>query len=134
MQDYKIHTRTYKTIIIMLVLMFSLSPCSVKRDLLGIFDIQYISPLNKVRVTSNPAFSCDSLITNSSQKTLISSIQSKSVKGFFFYLHTCLHPLKEGKQICNTYSGTTSGNSPPRYILFQQLKLDIAQEITSGHF
>ena len=54
----------------MLVVAFSLSPCSLKRDVLEVFDIQHISTLNKVKTTA-PSFSgCESF--NSSSKISVS--------------------------------------------------------------
>jgi hypothetical protein len=46
------HNGLYKAVTILLLLVFSLSPCSVKRDLLNIFDIEYIGTLNKVKTTT----------------------------------------------------------------------------------
>ncbi|ASK30086.1 hypothetical protein CEY12_08150 [Chryseobacterium sp. T16E-39] len=114
-----------KAIITLLVLIFSLSPCSVKRDLLDIFDIQYISPLNKFKTTPNPSFSCDSSAEISSGKIVHSKKQSRSEKDFPFRSDSGLCFSAERKNIYTNFSGTASGNSPPKYILFKQLKLNV---------
>jgi hypothetical protein len=49
----------------MLILVFSLSPCSVKRNVLDIFDIQYISGLNKVKAITGLSLNCDTSATSS---------------------------------------------------------------------
>ncbi|WP_129039449.1 hypothetical protein [Chryseobacterium sp. CH21] len=76
--------KTYKAIITMLVLVFSLSPCSVKRNVLDIFDIQYISGLNKVKTTSSLSFSCDA--ASASLGTSVSKIKFRTNTKIFFQL------------------------------------------------
>ncbi|MBK1897421.1 hypothetical protein [Chryseobacterium paridis] len=114
-----------KTIITMLILVFSLSPCSVKRDLLGIFDIQYISTLNKVKITSGQTFSCESSTENSSRRIIVSKEFSKSGDDLSIQMNSVPLFPKKNTLLFNSYSKTTSGNSPPKYILFKQLKLSM---------
>lgn len=118
--------KNHKALIMMLILVFSLSPCSVKRDFLGIFDIQHISGLNKVKVTAGAVSVCDFSADTSSTRTILSKADAKlKSKGFLFSLNAA-HSFGEGKIAFNSYSGHTSGNSPPKYILFKRLKLDLA--------
>ncbi|MET3536234.1 hypothetical protein [Chryseobacterium limigenitum] len=121
-------TRTYinfyKTIVVILLLAFSLSPCSVKRDVLGIFDIQHLSTLNKVKTTVSPTANCDTVHHNFSSKTSISKADFKFNEVFSFKLNSVLN-FSEDTVSQNKYSGTTSGNSPPKYILFKQLRLNL---------
>ncbi|SIS55515.1 hypothetical protein SAMN05421786_101187 [Chryseobacterium ureilyticum] len=124
MSDTKIHMKTYKAIIMMLILAFSLSPCSVKRNVLDIFDIQYISGLNKVKTTSNLASSCD--FTSISSKISVSKtvIKAKHSNAFLDFTASVKN-IQEGNLTFNDYSGHTTGNSPPKYILFKRLKLNL---------
>lgn len=124
MSDTKIHMKTYKAIIMMLILAFSLSPCSVKRNVLDIFDIQYISGLNKVKTTSNLASSCD--FTSISSKISVSKtiIKAKYCNAFLDS-SVSVKNIQEGNLTFNDYSGHTTGNSPPKYILFKRLKLNL---------
>lgn len=126
MSDLKIHKKISKAIITMLVLVFSLSPCSVKRDLLSIFDIEYISSLNKVKTTpSSQTVNCDSSTENSS-RIILSKLSSRSGKDLFpFQSSSLTFFFKEVTIFDNNYSDATSGNSPPKYILFKQLKLNV---------
>lgn len=117
-----VHMKTYKVIIMMLILSFSLSPCSVKRNILDIFDIQYISGLNKVKTTSAPITNCDgSAITTrfSASKTII----RLSDKDIFLARH--VQSNRERNLSFNKYSGYTSGNCPPKYILFKRLRINL---------
>jgi hypothetical protein len=66
------HMKYHKALIMMLILVFSLSPCSVKRDFLGIFDIQHISGLNKVKVTAGAFSGCDFSADTSFSRSIIS--------------------------------------------------------------
>lgn len=109
----------------MLILVFSLSPCSVKRDVLDIFDIQYISGLNKVKTTSGISFQCDTPTTSS--KVSVSKTDAKyKYKGFLSNVNTVVKNTGEKNPSFNKYSGPTTGNSPPKYILFKRLKLNLA--------
>ncbi|BAP32731.1 uncharacterized protein CHSO_3694 [Chryseobacterium sp. StRB126] len=124
MSDTRIHIRTYKAIITMLILVFSLSPCSVKRDVLDIFDIQYISGLNKVKTTSGLSLNCD--ISSTSSKIPISKTYARiKQKGSFLNFNVSSKNTGEENLNFNTYSGRTTGNSPPKYILFKRLKLNL---------
>ncbi|KPE52974.1 hypothetical protein AOB46_03020 [Chryseobacterium indologenes] len=119
----RIHMKTYKAFLIMLILAFSLSPCSVKRDVLSIFDIQYISGLNKIKMTSGSVFSCDGATENPTSKSSVSKSDRKQQSG------EPSHPSSKRLFFINdrssSYSGRVSGNSPPKYILFKRLKLHL---------
>lgn len=109
----------------MLVVAFSLSPCSLKREVLEVFDIQHIGTLNKVKTTA-PSFSaCESF--NSSSKVSVSKSDFK-FKGIAFsdFLQSGNLNFEKPTFFQKNYSGNTSGNSPPKYILFKRLKLDMA--------
>lgn len=123
MSDTRIHMKTYKAIITMLILVFSLSPCSVKRNVLDIFDIQYISGLNKVKIASGSSLNCDT--STISLKVSISKAEVK-YKGSFLDFKAAGNNTYEEYLAFNEYSGHTTGNSPPKYILFKRLKLNLA--------
>lgn len=124
MSETRIHMKTYKAIITMLILVFSLSPCSVKRNVLDIFDIQYISGLNKVKITSGLSLNCDSSTISSKISISKANVKSK-YQGSFGDGIAILKKAKETKLFFNEYSGHTTGNSPPKYILFKRLKLNL---------
>lgn len=124
MSNTKIHMKTYKAIITMLILVFSLSPCSVKRNVLDLFDIQYISGLNKVKTTSGTSLNCDTSPTSSTIS--ISQTEAKAKhKEVFLNFNIASKNREEEKISFNEYSGHTTGNSPPKYILFKRLKLNL---------
>ncbi|PWN72371.1 hypothetical protein C1631_007175 [Chryseobacterium phosphatilyticum] len=123
MSNFSFHTRTYRAIITILVLVFSLSPCSVKRDLLDIFDIQYISGLNKVKITSGSSISCETSSETSSRLSVSKSeVQLKNRESFHVNL---IAKHAQRKINFNEYSGHTTGNGPPKYILFKRLKVSL---------
>lgn len=124
MPSTRTYINFYKTIVVILLLSFSLSPCSVKRDLLGVFDIQHLSTLNKVKTTVSPTAHCDLVHQNFSSKTSVSKTDFKGKETFSFQL-TSVSNFSEDTIFQNKYSGATSGNSPPKYILFKQLRLNL---------
>ncbi|MGG5208284.1 hypothetical protein ACQWU4_04995 [Chryseobacterium sp. MIQD13] len=118
--------KNYKAFIIMLILAFSLSPCSVKRDFLNIFDIQHTSGLNKVKITNGAVSSCIFSGENSSSKTVLSKTNVKLKDNSFLFNSNTVPCSGEEKTSINKYSGHSTGNSPPKYILFKKLKLHLA--------
>ncbi|MFN1215575.1 hypothetical protein ACKW6Q_01200 [Chryseobacterium kwangjuense] len=123
MPTLTIHIKNHKALVMMLILAFSLSPCSVKRDFLGIFDIQHISGLNKVKITNGAV--CESFSeTSSSQRIFTKAAARLNNKGFSSVSNPSLN-FWERRIRFNAYSGLTSGNSPPKYILFKRLKLHL---------
>lgn len=122
----KIHIKTYKAIVTILVLAFALSPCSVKRDLLGIFDIQHFSTLNKVKATASSGLNCEvSGDTSTAKFSTSKTVRQLKNTGFVFHASSIAKASKEEKISYNHYSGHTTGNSPPKYILFKRLKLHL---------
>lgn len=118
------HMKTYKAVVTMLILVFSLSPCSVKRNVLDIFDIEFISGLNKVKTTSSFSFSCDMASASSGlsvSKIKVQNQYNKFLSGFTPAVNNSV----EEKTFLNIYSGHSTGNSPPKYILFKRLKLNL---------
>lgn len=124
MSNTGVHMKIYKAVITMLILVFSLSPCSVKRNILDIFDIQYISGLNKVKTTSGFSPSCD-IVTSSSRISVSKAAAKFKDKGYFLNLYSAAKNTGEEKFFFNEYSGQATGNSPPKYILFKRLKLSL---------
>ncbi|WP_265430007.1 hypothetical protein [Chryseobacterium sp. YIM B08800] len=125
MSNIKLHIKFYRAIVMMLVVAFSLSPCSLKREVLEVFNIQHIGTLNKVKTTAPSFFSCESF--NSSSKVSVSRSDFK-FKGIAFsnFLQSDNLNFEKPTFSQTNYSGNTSGNSPPKYILFKRLKLDMA--------
>ncbi len=89
MSDTRIHIKMYKAVITMLILVFSLSPCSVKRNVLDIFDIQYISGLNKVKVASGLSLHCDISTTSSGISRAKTKAENES-KGSFWEINAAI--------------------------------------------
>lgn len=124
MSKLKSHMKIYRAIVIMLAVAFSLSPCSLKREVLKVFDIQHISALNKIKTTASSFSGCQSF--NSSTKASVSKSDFKfkqiPFSGFLqsVNLNSEKHTFSQ-----KSYSGNTSGNSPPKYILFKRLKLNL---------
>lgn len=118
----KIYIKTYKAVILMLILVFSLSPCHVKRDVLDLFDIEYISGLNKVRATNGFSLHCDTSVASS--KILLSKAKVK-YEGSLLKLSIVSKNTEKKSIFFSEYSGYTTGSGPPKYILFKRLKLNL---------
>ena len=121
--------KIYKAILYIMVVIFSLSPCRVKETLLQVFDIPYHAPSNKMRTTLQQQYNCNNSIAQTTQllakgiviskdynKVKECSISSLSYVTFAENLE--LNQLKKAPEI-------QAKRGPPKYILFQQLKVDL---------
>lgn len=116
--------RIAKHILWVCFLLLALSPCTVKAALFDSVNVEYTKPLNKSKVT---------IQTNSCQYAQIESqhvsiakqakaIQEMEAVVFYRIQNFTIRSSK----IYSKYSKNCSGNSPPKYILYKRLKLDIA--------
>lgn len=103
---------------------FALSPCVVKEALFSVADAEYAKPLNKSKTTA-PTNSCQYSQNENQQISVVkqSKINKQTepdevTENLFFVVRSV--------GINTNYSKTTSGNSPPKYILYKRLKLDVA--------
>jgi hypothetical protein len=119
------HINTYaRHIALMLFVLFSLSPCTVKESLFLSVNREYTKPLNKSRTTSQTNTCTYSQQEGQRIQVTAKSIINRQVEpdGFLVKIYVALHPAKD----CKYYSKRSSGNSPPKYILYKRLKIDIA--------
>lgn len=108
----------------LLCVLFSLAPCSVKSSFLTSIDIEHSLPFNKTKTTHSSNYSsCDvsHSVTNTSKE------YNTTISTQFNFSKDKVHPF-----ILTTvpkkyhFEKLTSGNSPPLYILYKRLKLDLA--------
>lgn len=117
------HINNFRRVVLMCFVLFSLSPCTVKKALFTSANADYAKPLNKSR-TITPTNSCSYSQNESQQISIVKKSKvNKQIEpvGVFDNQHFAVYSVI----ICNNYSNTTSGNSPPKYILFKRLKIDI---------
>jgi len=122
MVNLKEHVKIGKPIALMLLVLFSLSPCSAKQRLLDAFNIDYSSPLNKTRAAGNANNSCSfntiTAVSRSFIKLKKDQVYSNTNFSTFDRLRNT-STLDHG-------SGLRAGSSPPKYILYKRLKVYLA--------
>ena len=102
--------------------LFSISPCSVKEALFYSVNTDYAKPFNKSK-TSAPASSCSYSQNDNTQTSVVK--KSKVYKRIDpVNVSNNLYFAVLSAKVYNDYS-KTSGNSPPKYILYKRLKIDI---------
>jgi len=111
-----------KSILIVLMILFSLAPCSLKEAVVSI-DVSYTKPLNKSR-SASPFSSCHPIQAYKDSSSAKVKRQVVAIHGTDDLSSYNVHRFVVGN-IDNNYSGITSGNSPPKYILFKRLKIDL---------
>ena len=118
------HSKNLRLILLMWFVLFSLSPCIVKGALFHSVNTDYTKPLNKSKATTSVG-SC-SYSQNEYQQILVVKetkiyklIEPIDIvdKPFFTILPT---------KVYSYHSDTSSGKSPPKYILYKRLKIDLA--------
>ena len=117
------HIKNIRYIVLMWLILFSLSPCTVKEVLLQSVSTEYAEPLNKPKTTrTNP---CQ--FSSNGHQHLASAQQSKINKKIEPVDFSCNYAFPAyAVKIGKNYSKTSTGNSPPKYILYKRLKIDIA--------
>ncbi len=108
----------------MCFVLFSLAPCLVKEVWFSTANIDYSKPLNNSKTTSQA-----NVCQHASQERRHISAAKKSN-----FLKRAGTVELSGKQYFAShsvkieygYSKSFSGNSPPRYILYKRLKIDVA--------
>lgn len=119
------HIEKLKYSLILIVLLFALAPCSVKRVLYQKIDIEKIENLNKTKTTIVAYSSCSTVDFLSVNK----KINLKAAVTFLpvfnsSYLQNSYYPLIEKKFDTKENDSKLEDNFPPKYILFKRLKLD----------
>lgn len=119
----KNHINIVRHIILAWFILFSLSSCTVKEAIFHLTNNDYAKPLNKSK-TSIPRNNC-SYSQNRIQQ--ISFVKKARIKEQFEFIAV---PVNQFFRIISVkihinYSTIFSGNSPPKYILYKRLKIDI---------
>jgi len=120
----KSHIKKLKHILCVYFALFALSPCVVKEALFSVANVEYAKPLNKTKTTA-PTSSCQYSQNDKQQISVVkqSKINKQTepaeVSEILFF-------VVRSVGINTNYPKTTSGNSPPKYILYKRLKLDVA--------
>lgn len=108
----------------MCVVLFALSPCIVKESLLGSLNIEYVKPLNKSKTTTK-ASSCQYSQSENQYITAVKQTKTNKQIVTFNFLDNQHFKISSIKLFVQ-YSKTFFGKSPPKYILYKCLKLDVA--------
>lgn len=115
--------RKAKQILLVCFALLALSPCIVKETVYGLVAEEYQKPLNKSRTTvqtvSCQFFQHGSETSISKEQKVIAEIDFSSFVSLPIF--NIPQPRFTGSD-----SKTFTGNSPPKYILYKRLKLDIA--------
>lgn len=116
------HIKNIRCIVLMWFMLFSLSPCTVKEVLLHSVNTEYARPLNKSKTTqTNP---CQ--FSSGEHQHISSAQQSKINKKIVPVDFVCNYAFAVyASKIDKKYSKGFSGNSPPKYILYKRLKIDL---------
>lgn len=119
------HIEFIRNTILILVVLFALTPCSVKEAGSVALNIEYQRPFNKTRVAISQENSCENLVF-----TQVEMVKNQELQALDIVVNTSNNPVlflfdsKEGSIIKQSKKSSDLGR--PLYILYSRLKLDIA--------
>lgn len=126
MKNKRTYPQKMRLVVILLAVVFALAPCSVKSSLFSVFDIEYFQTLNKNQTAQTGTFYCE--VQESSFNQLENSVTKLnkqvpvlpvSIPQNQILLPTALHNTDINVNVLAV-------NKPPLYILYKQLKSDLA--------
>ncbi len=109
-----------KQLILFFVLIFVLSPCTVKQNLFSFIDVEYSKPLNKTKTTQ--VNSCISTTLNS-KENLLSNETDKNLSVKLFDCSFSFYTGGKSEKRIKSSPVSIISNQLPYYILFNQMKI-----------
>ncbi len=102
--------------------LFALSPCVVKEAFFSLANAEYIKPINKTKSTAptNCHYSQkdNQQISITKETNINKQVEPVKISENLFF-------VVRSTKIKSKYSTNSLGNSPPKYILYKRLKLDV---------
>ncbi|MGB6083245.1 hypothetical protein [Moheibacter sp.] len=123
MTKIKSHIKSFRNFGLMWFVLFALSPCTVKDAFFSSINSEYAKPLNKSRTTA-PTTSCSYAQVKSLQSSVVKESKNKRTEPEA--LIGCDYLTFNTAINHSDYSNKSSGNSPPKYILYKRLKIAMA--------
>lgn len=115
------HIRTAKHLFLTCFLLFALSSCAVKESFLGLVQTDYAKPTNRSQTTTQNGF-CNYGVATGKESSITYYSKIKCRKELDLFSSNYILGIYS-KKSTKSFSKTSSGNSPPKYILYKRLKL-----------
>lgn len=125
MKNTRSQIHIFKGIVLMLAVLFSLSPCTVKESVYQILDIEFQRPVNKTLSAQTPSTTCQiqgvskattSQVGHTSHFDMFLRLAESHVIYFTYFLN----------EVSQVTKRVIVDSSPPMYILYKQLRLGLA--------
>lgn len=126
MKNKRTYTQKMRLVLILLAVVFALAPCSVKSSLFSAFDIEYFQTLNKNQTAQTGTSYCE--VQESSVNQLENSVTKLSKQIAVLPISIPQNQILLATALHNTSINVNvlAVNKPPLYILYKQLKSDLA--------
>lgn len=117
------HIITTKHLLWVCFMVFAFSTCAVKDVFYSFINLEYSKPLNKSKTSLNGS-SCQYTQVNTTETSIV---QQSEIAREFDCNEVAQKPTFDirSKQLSSADLLHFSGNSPPKYILYKRLKLDV---------
>lgn len=123
MLEIKRNTENLRHILLMWFVLFSLSPCVVKEVLTSAANIDYVKPLTKTKASTRSNLCSYSLNMGLRISTVRKSKINQQIDPVDLSRDQLLDLLSA--KVLRHYTATFRGNSPPKYILYKRMKIDV---------
>ena len=110
----------------LVIALFSLAPCSVKEQWLSQINIEHNSSTNKVKTTQVSTSICSEPVQSSISDTDVHKKQEKRFSRSNLGIENRSLFVARTELKTPYFLSENQGNSPPKYILYQRLKISLA--------
>ncbi|GGH30143.1 hypothetical protein FAZ19_21500 [Sphingobacterium alkalisoli] len=124
MPQIETHIGKSYSILLIWFILFSLLPCTVKEVMFDSVDIDYSKPLNKSKAITQTNLCQYSSHDSQYVSVVIKSKFNKQIEPIDFCRQDVFVVCSAAKGN-RKYAKTFSRNSPPKYILYKRMKIDI---------
>ena len=129
MQKIKFHNPIFhfhRNFIWLVIALFSFAPCSVKEQWLSQINIEHNNSTNKVKTTNVSTSICSEPVQSSISDSDIQKKQEKKFSEPNLGDENRLYLVEKIEFKTPYFLSENRGNSPPKYILYQRLKISLA--------
>ena len=116
----------HRSFIWLIIAVFSLAPCSIKEQWLSQINIEHNNSTNKVKTTTVSTSICSEPIQSSISDSDVHKKQEKKFSEPNLGSENRLYLVEKIEFKTPYFLSENRGNSPPKYILYQRLKISLA--------
>lgn len=116
----------HRNFVWLIIAFFSFAPCSVKEQWLSQINIELNNSTNKVKTANISTSICSEPVQSSISDSDLNKKQEKKFSQIRVEKERTFYQLEKTEFKRRYFLSENRGNSPPKYILYQRLKISLA--------